>query len=117
MLSKQVENTVGKAETACYEQFLLFPQCFQKACFQGASKGVIMWEWVNKDLNGFKKLFVFQSLCWTGKLRGQKNFGRKKSSTYRELQFFRIPLKQIFLYEIKKGQSWDLRINSTYPEI
>ena len=44
-LSKWVENTVGKGEIACYEQFLLFPQCFQNACFPGASKGV-MWEWV-----------------------------------------------------------------------
>ena len=46
-LSKQVENTVGKGEIAHYEQFLLFPQCFQKACFPEASKGVIVWEWVN----------------------------------------------------------------------
>ena len=38
---KRVENTVH------YEQFLLFPQCFQKGCFPGASKGVIVWEWVN----------------------------------------------------------------------
>ena len=45
--SKQVENTVGKGEIARYEQFLLFPQYFQKACFPGASKGVIVWEWVN----------------------------------------------------------------------
>ena len=45
-LSKQVENTVGKGEIARYEQFLLFRQCFQKACFRGASKGVIVWEWV-----------------------------------------------------------------------
>ena len=45
-ISKQVENTVGKGEIARYEQFLLFPQCFRKACFQGASKGVIVWEWV-----------------------------------------------------------------------
>ena len=45
-LSKQVENTVGKGEIARNEQFLLFPQCFQKACFLGASKGVIVWEWV-----------------------------------------------------------------------
>ena len=45
-LSKWVENTVGKGEIARYEQFLLFPQCFQKACFPGASKGVILWEWV-----------------------------------------------------------------------
>ena len=27
---KRVENTVGKGEIARYEQFLLFPQCFQK---------------------------------------------------------------------------------------
>ena len=46
-LSKQVENIVGKGEIARNEQFLLFPQCFQKACFLGASKGVIVWEWVN----------------------------------------------------------------------
>ena len=28
--SKWIENTVGKGEIACYEQFLLSPQCFQK---------------------------------------------------------------------------------------
>ena len=37
---------MGKGEIARYEQFLLFPQCFQKACFPGESKGVIVWEWV-----------------------------------------------------------------------
>ena len=42
--SKWVENTVGKGEIASYEQFLLFPQSFQKACFPGASKGFIVWE-------------------------------------------------------------------------
>ena len=46
-LSKRVENTVGKGEIAHYEQFLFFPQSFQKACFPGASKGVIVWKWVN----------------------------------------------------------------------
>ena len=45
-LSKWVQNTVEKGEIAHYEQFLLFPQCFQKVCFPGASKGVIVWEWV-----------------------------------------------------------------------
>ena len=39
-LSKPVENTVGKGEIARYEQFLLFPQCFQKGYFPGASKMV-----------------------------------------------------------------------------
>ena len=46
-LFKRVENTGGKGEIARYEQFLLFPQCFQKACFPGVSKAVV-WEWVNQ---------------------------------------------------------------------
>ena len=33
--SKLVENTVGKGEIARNEQFLLFPQCFQKTCTAG----------------------------------------------------------------------------------
>ena len=45
-LSKQVEYTVEKGEIAQYEQFLVIPQCFQKACFPRASKGVIVWDWV-----------------------------------------------------------------------
>ena len=47
--NKPFENTVGKGEIARYKQFLLFPQCFQKACFPGASKSVV-WEWVNLDI-------------------------------------------------------------------
>ena len=53
-LSKWVENTVGKGEIAHYEQFLLFPQCFQKDCFPGASKGIIMWEWVKQGIFQYK---------------------------------------------------------------
>ena len=30
--SERVENTARKGEIARYEQFLLFPQCFQKTC-------------------------------------------------------------------------------------
>ena len=45
------EKTLGKGEIVHYEQFLLFPQCLQKACFPGVSKGVIVWEWVKgKDI-------------------------------------------------------------------
>ena len=54
-LTKWVENTVGKGEIARYEQFLLFPQCFQKASFPGTSKGAIVWEWV-KNLSFGKGL-------------------------------------------------------------
>ena len=32
--TKPVENTVGKGEIACYEQFLLFPQYFQRLLLQ-----------------------------------------------------------------------------------
>ena len=31
-LFKKAENTMEKGEIARYEQFLLFPQCFQKTC-------------------------------------------------------------------------------------
>ena len=37
-LSNRVENTVGKGEIAHYEQFLPFPQCFQKMSLAVASK-------------------------------------------------------------------------------
>ena len=71
-LSKRVENTVGKAEIARYKQFLLFPQCFQKACFPGVSKGVIVWEVVkctlkyaiSFNLDQSKILFSVKSILW-----------------------------------------------------
>ena len=37
-LSDSVENFVGKGEIAHYEQFLLFPQCFQKLSVDETSK-------------------------------------------------------------------------------
>ena len=37
-LSDWVENIVGKEELARYEQFLLFPPCFQKPTVVDASK-------------------------------------------------------------------------------
>ena len=43
---KRVENTVGKGEIARYEQFLLFPQCFQKACTADTLKPGLVWEMV-----------------------------------------------------------------------
>ena len=56
-LSKWVENIEEKGKIVRYEQFLLFPQCFQKACFPGASKGVIVWEWVKVHLENSFPLF------------------------------------------------------------
>ena len=42
--SKQVESTVGKGEIARYEQFLPFPQCFQKTCTADTQKPGLVWE-------------------------------------------------------------------------
>ena len=46
-ISKRVENTVGKEEIAHHEQFLLFPQCFQKACCPEASKVSMCGNWLS----------------------------------------------------------------------
>ena len=48
--SKRVENTVGKGEIAHYEQFLLFPQCFQKTCTADLQKPGLVWEKVKLTL-------------------------------------------------------------------
>ena len=45
-LTKMAEGYPNRKKTLWEKEKLLFPQCFQKACFPGASKGVIVWEWV-----------------------------------------------------------------------
>ena len=47
--SKLVENTVEKGENAHNEQFLLFPQHFQKACTVHVKKPGLVWERVNNQ--------------------------------------------------------------------
>ena len=67
---------MGKGEIARYEQFLLFPQCFQKACFPGASKGVIVWEWVNTKQTNRKKAHTHKQT--------NKQTNRKKAHTHKQ---------------------------------
>ena len=55
MFSQRLENTVGNGEIAHYEQFLLFPQCFQKTCTADTYNQGLVWERV-KD----KKLLHLQ---------------------------------------------------------
>ena len=38
LVLEKVENIVGKGENACYQHFLLFPQCFQKCSSSGLLK-------------------------------------------------------------------------------
>ena len=68
--SKSVQNTVGKGEIARHEQFLLFLQCFQKACAADTYKPGLVWERVNSVLIKlkfdfsllFSKLFLYQKM-------------------------------------------------------
>ena len=54
--SKWVENAVGKGEIACNEQFLLFPQCFQKTCTADTLKPGLVWERIKDcEEEGFGK--------------------------------------------------------------
>ena len=96
-LSKRVENTVGKGEVARFEQFLLFPQCFQKACFPGVSKDVIVWEWVKVWI----QLFPIRQILDSSKLKELKfaddNFKFDEKSRFR----FQIFIKQQIFYSSK----------------
>ena len=39
----RAENNVGKGEIVGYQHFLLLPQCFHKASFQGSLKAGMEW--------------------------------------------------------------------------
>ena len=56
----RVENIVGKRRNCVYKEFLLFLPCFQKASIPDLSKGVIVWERVNKRYDT-KYHFLHQS--------------------------------------------------------
>ena len=49
--SSQVKNTKGKGEIARFEQFLLFPQCFQKTSAADTYKPGLVWERVKHTTN------------------------------------------------------------------
>ena len=48
-LSDWVENIVGKGEIARYEQFLLFPQCFQKLSVVDVSNEYLLSNGLNTN--------------------------------------------------------------------
>ena len=99
-LSKQVENTGGKGEIGHYEQFLLFPLCFQKACFPGVSKGVIVWEWVIQPFPKQALVFTclqyksFENTVGKGEIaRNNFSFSHSVFYPFRELSANFIKLK------------------------
>ena len=51
----------GKRRNCSLRAISLFPHCFEKACFSGMSKGVIVWEWVNNIFqDSFNKILSHQ---------------------------------------------------------
>ena len=47
LIGLKKKKTVGKGEIARHEQFLFFPQCFQKTCTEDTYKPGLVWERVN----------------------------------------------------------------------
>ena len=45
------ENTAGKGKIARYEQFLLFPQCFQNTCTANKQISGLVWKRVDGSAN------------------------------------------------------------------
>ena len=56
VLLKRIENIVAKEEIAIYEQFLLFPQCFENWFAARALESVYKWERVDPSLSRIQKL-------------------------------------------------------------
>ena len=54
---KRIENTVGKGEIARYEQFLLFPLCFQKKVQQTRKNQGLFGKGLNlsQTISGFNE--------------------------------------------------------------
>ena len=72
-LSKWVENTAGKGEIARYEQFLLFPQHFQRLALQTRKNQGLFGKGLSKIL--FQSLtFLFTFPYTSGKAFSQSSF-------------------------------------------
>ena len=105
-----MENTVGKGEIARYEQFLLFPQCFQKACYPGASKGIIVWEWVKLVMILLPVRVTVRVLSLTPRqvkdTQCSKNCTCIDSSLYHKVKFGKFKISSItYLEKIRENQN------------
>ena len=76
---KWVENTVGKGEIARYEQFLLFPQCFQKIYTAHTEKPGLVSEMV--------KFIHIYHLTERQVTKTKKNFKRRPTTVIHTAQF------------------------------
>ena len=87
---------MGKGEIARYKQFLLFLQCFQEACFPGASKGVIVWEWVKAFCRQQKRV-PYDKICPE---LVRKHFGKRRKCWLPAFSPFPKMFSKAFLYRV-----------------
>ena len=73
---------MGKGEIAVMSSFSFSPQCFQKACFSEASKGVIAWEWVKFVTGEQTKVKQYANDYYLGGGGGILYKKRKKETKY-----------------------------------
>ena len=94
-----VENIVGKGENACYQHFLVFPQCFPKASSAGSFKVVIVWYRVNPlsdmPILGFSTSAVKKNMMlkiWTNGdtiiLPSRKHCGKRRNCLLQAISSF-----------------------------
>ena len=57
-------KTLWEKEKLLIMSIFSFSQCFQKVCFPGVSKGIIVWEWVKQREVTFKNYIVLNFRVW-----------------------------------------------------
>ena len=71
-----------KEKIARYEQFLLFPQCFQKICTADTEKPGLVWERVKKNREKFKAYLLTLNLPNEGMDQFCGECSRRPACTY-----------------------------------
>ena len=84
---RKVENTMGKGETAHYEQLLLFPKCFQKtfsrfSIFFGKLTGVLWFNLIRRENSKIIRL---------------KLSGKKKKTRRNVVYKYYLPWGELFI--------------------
>ena len=92
-LSKRVENTVGKGEIACYEQFLLFPQFFKRLVSQRRQK---------------------VSLCENGLRKGRKHCGKRRKCWFPAFSPFPTKFSEGFFQRGAKSRDYVEELTGKY---
>ena len=112
-----MENTVGKGEIARYEQFLLFPRCFQKTCKnQGLfGKGLkLQKNIVGKGENaGYQNVFFYPK-CFQAHTTA--HLGRSINSTLHNPNFVTTTRKGPFEKIVRKGENASYQHFLLFPQ-